>query len=85
MGWNSITIVREAPPLRGLASGEHFYFLHSYYVEPLDESVIATVSTYGLTFVSSIWYENVFACQFHPEKSQGAGLRLIRNFGLWRT
>jgi glutamine amidotransferase len=85
MGWNSVTIRREAPPLKGIASGEHFYFVHSYYVEPLEESVVATVSEYGLPFVSSIWHDNVFACQFHPEKSQGAGLRLVRNFGEWRA
>lgn len=85
MGWNSVTIRRVAPPLAGVASGEHFYFVHSYYVEPEDGSVTATVTDYGIPFVSSVWRDNVFACQFHPEKSQAAGLRIIKNFGDWRT
>ncbi len=84
MGWNALTITREAPPLRGVETGAHFYFVHSYYVEPSDPSVACTMTEYGIPFVSSIWRDNVFACQFHPEKSQSVGLRIIRNFGAWR-
>jgi glutamine amidotransferase len=84
MGWNGVAIERAAPPLKGIASGEHVYFVHSYYVEPQDRSVVATTTEYGLPFVSSVWQDNIFACQFHPEKSQAAGLRIVRNFGEWR-
>jgi len=83
MGWNALRISREAPPLRGVETGAHFYFVHSYYVEPSDPSVACTWTEYGIPFVSSIWRDNVFACQFHPEKSQSVGLRIIRNFGAW--
>ena len=83
MGWNGVTVQRAAPPLRGIASGEHFYFVHSYCVEPEDRSVVATMTDYVVPFVSSIWRDNIFACQFHPEKSQAAGLRLVKNFGDW--
>jgi len=85
MGWNAITVRREAPPLRGVEAGTHVYFVHSYYVEPLDPSVICTVTDYGAPFVSSIWRDNIFACQFHPEKSQSVGLRIVRNFGEWSS
>jgi glutamine amidotransferase len=83
MGWNALTIRRTAPPLRDIDSGAHFYFVHSYYVEPADASVVSTTTEYGIPFVSSIWRDNVFACQFHPEKSQTVGLRIVRNFGDW--
>ncbi len=83
MGWNGVAVPRTAPPVRGIASGEHFYFVHSYYVEPQDRTVAATVTDYGVPFVSSIWRDNIFACQFHPEKSQAAGLRIVKNFGEW--
>ncbi|OGW86420.1 MAG: imidazole glycerol phosphate synthase, glutamine amidotransferase subunit [Nitrospirae bacterium RIFCSPLOWO2_12_FULL_63_8] len=83
MGWNGVTVTREAPPLRGIASGEHVYFVHSYYVEPQDRSVVATTTDYGLPFASSVWRDNIFACQFHPEKSQATGLRIVKNFGEW--
>lgn len=85
MGWNALVIERAAPPLRGLADGSYLYFVHSYYVDPCDRSVVATTTDYGLRFVSSIWRENIFACQFHPEKSQSVGLRIVRNFGDWRS
>jgi glutamine amidotransferase len=84
IGWNSLTITREAPPLRGIEQGAYVYFVHSYYVEPSDPSVACTVTDYGVRFVSSIWRDNVFACQFHPEKSQATGLRIIRNFAEWK-
>ena len=84
MGWNEVTIERPAPPLRGIESGAHFYFVHSYCVEPRDPAVVATRTDYGRSFVSSVWRENIFACQFHPEKSQAAGLALVKNFGHWQ-
>jgi imidazole glycerol-phosphate synthase subunit HisH len=85
MGWNGVAIERAAPPLTGINSGEHVYFVHSYYVEPQDKSVVATTTDYGLSFVSSVWRDNIFACQFHPEKSQTAGLRIVKNFGAWHA
>ena len=81
MGWNSLSIQKPAPLLQGVESGSYVYFVHSYYVEPHDPSVICTVTDYGLPFVSSVWRQNIFASQFHPEKSQAVGLRLFRNFG----
>ena len=84
MGWNALTIKREAPPLRGVETGAHLYFVHSYYVEPSDLSVACSVTEYGIPFVSSIWRDNIFACQFHPEKSQSVGLHIVRNFGQWQ-
>jgi glutamine amidotransferase len=58
--------------------------VHSYFVDPVDRRIAATTTTYGIPFVSSIWWNNVVACQFHPEKSQAVGLRLIKNFGGWK-
>ncbi len=80
MGWNALSIRRRAPMLEGIADGTHVYFVHSYYVKPSDESVIATTTDYGGPFCSMIWRGNLFATQFHPEKSQADGLRLLRNF-----
>ena len=83
MGWNEIDIVRVPPPLRGIKSGSHCYFVHSYYVEPLDPGLVATVTGYGERFASAVWKDNLVACQFHPEKSQAVGLQIIKNFGAW--
>jgi imidazole glycerol-phosphate synthase subunit HisH len=80
MGWNELDIRREAPILRGLASGTHVYFVHSYYVVPRDAAVIATETSYPAPFCSMIWRGNLYATQFHPEKSQADGLRILRNF-----
>lgn len=84
IGWNTVTVRRPAPPLAGIESGGHFYFVHSYVVEPSDPGVIAGTTDYGRPFVSGIWRDNIFACQFHPEKSQSLGLQIIRNFGNWQ-
>ncbi len=81
MGWNQITQVKPLALFRGIAEGAYFYFVHSYYVVPEDGALAATTTDYGLKFVSSIQQENLFACQFHPEKSQAAGLALLRTFG----
>ena len=83
MGWNDIQIVRPAPPFEGIRTGSHCYFVHSYYVEPADSGVVASVTAHGLPFASAVWKDNVVACQFHPEKSQDVGLRIIKNFGAW--
>ena len=81
IGWNQLEIVRpECPLYRGIASGSYVYFVHSYYPQPVDDTIVATRTSYGETFASSVWRDNVFATQFHPEKSQQVGLRLLRNF-----
>ena len=81
MGWNSIAIGKRSPVLDGVPDGAFMYFVHSYYVVPDDQSVACTMTDYGRPFVSSVARDNIFACQFHPEKSQSEGLRIIRNFG----
>lgn len=83
MGWNTIAVCRPAPVFNAIEDGSFFYFVHSYYVVPDDTAVIATTTGYGIEFTSSILKDNIFACQFHPEKSQEAGLRLLKNFGTW--
>lgn len=80
MGWNAVDARQECPLLDGLPSGTHFYFVHSYYVVPTDESVVAATTEYHIPFCSMIWRDNVFASQFHPEKSQRDGLQMLRNF-----
>jgi len=81
MGWNRIAIKKDVPHLSGIPDGSYFYFVHSYYVVPSDDSVVATTTDYGIDFVSSIQKDNVYASQFHPEKSQELGLRILKNFG----
>jgi glutamine amidotransferase len=82
MGWNSITIRRRPPIMPAdVPDGAYFYFVHSYYVAPEDEGIIATTTDYGLTFTSMVWKDNVFATQFHPEKSQALGLKVLKGFG----
>jgi glutamine amidotransferase len=81
MGWNRIEKKKDSPFLEGIATGDYFYFVHSFYVVPEDVSVIATTTDYGQVFVSSIATSHLFACQFHPEKSQELGLRILSNFG----
>lgn len=80
MGWNSIKFKKEAPVYEGIDEGSYFYFVHSYYVVPEDENLISTTTTYGLEFTSSIWKDNIIAMQFHPEKSQELGLRILKSF-----
>ncbi|NMC26840.1 MAG: imidazole glycerol phosphate synthase subunit HisH [Syntrophomonadaceae bacterium] len=80
MGWNSITVNPRSQLLAGIPSGSYFYFVHSYYVVPEDESVVAARTEYGIDFVSAIEKGNLFATQFHPEKSSELGLRVLRNF-----
>ncbi len=81
IGWNQLEIIRKDCPLyRGIPEGSFVYFVHSFFPKPADESIVSTRTTYGDTFASSVWRDNVFATQFHPEKSQGVGLQLLRNF-----
>ena len=80
MGWNTIEKVKEGPVLQGVESGDFFYFVHSYYVIPEEKQWISTVTSYGRSFASGIWKDNLFATQFHPEKSQQKGLRILENF-----
>ena len=81
MGWNQLSIRRRAPILEGIEEGTYFYFVHSYYVVPSDESVVAVATDYHQPFCSMIWRDNLFATQFHPEKSQADGLKMLKNFG----
>ena len=80
MGWNQLAILRESPLLAGLESGVYCYFVHSYYVVPQDRAVIAAETSYSAPFCAAIWRDNLFATQFHPEKSQQDGLRMLKNF-----
>jgi glutamine amidotransferase len=81
MGWNNVRIVRRPPIFDGIEDESFFYFVHSYYVAPDNKDVIAATTEYGVTFTSMIWRENICATQFHPEKSQETGLRILKNFG----
>ncbi|MGB9711143.1 MAG: imidazole glycerol phosphate synthase subunit HisH [Thermodesulfovibrio sp.] len=80
MGWNVVKFKRKNKILEGIPDNSYFYFVHSYYVVPEDERIIAGVTDYGTDFTSMIIYENIFATQFHPEKSQKTGLTLLKNF-----
>ncbi len=84
MGWNTIHIEKPAPPLQNIDSESYVYFVHSYYVEPADQELPSTHTEYGVSFASSIWKDNIFATQFHPEKSQTVGLQVLKNFGEWQ-
>lgn len=80
MGWNQLEEQGEPRILQGIPRGSYFYFVHSYYVTPNDDSVVAARTDYGPHFVSMIERGNLFATQFHPEKSQAVGLKLLQNF-----
>ncbi len=80
MGWNSVNRRCDPPILEGIADGTHFYFVHSYYVRPAERSVVALTCDYGGEFCAMVWQKNVFATQFHPEKSQSDGLRVVAGF-----
>ncbi|MGI9332263.1 MAG: imidazole glycerol phosphate synthase subunit HisH [Gammaproteobacteria bacterium] len=83
MGWNRVHAAQAHPLWNGIASGERFYFANSYFADPEDTSVVAGRTTYGCEFASAIAFGCAFAVQFHPEKSQRAGLRLLSNFLRW--
>nr|BCX01561.1 MAG: imidazole glycerol phosphate synthase subunit HisH [Bacteroidota bacterium] len=83
IGWNAVYPDRPNPLFTGIPPGTHFYFVHSYYAHCPDPYVVAR-SEYGVRFPAVVGWENVLAVQFHPEKSQSAGLRLLENFARWR-
>lgn len=80
MGWNRLEITRPAPQLADLPGDPLVYFVHSYHVVPTDRSIVAAEADYGGRFVAAVHSENIFATQFHPEKSQRVGLKMLRNF-----
>jgi glutamine amidotransferase len=84
MGWNQVHQARAHALWAGIPSGERFYFVHSYYPDPADRALTAATCEYGVAFTCAISRDNIFAVQFHPEKSQAAGLRLLTNFVQWR-
>ena len=82
MGWNNINLRKpDNPLLKNVPDNAFMYFVHSYYVRPEDNRVVATETEYGVRFASMIWDKNIFASQFHPEKSQKYGLAILKNFG----
>lgn len=80
MGWNQIQKQGNSLLLQGIPDQSSFYFVHSYYVQPSEKALIATETEYGVNFCSSIQKDNILACQFHPEKSQALGLKMLENF-----
>ncbi|MFB9241541.1 imidazole glycerol phosphate synthase subunit HisH [Massilia antarctica] len=83
MGWNRVKQVRQHPLWQGILDDSYFYFVHSYYVQPDDTSLTAGETDYGAPFCCAVARDNIFATQFHPEKSAGAGLQLYKNFVHW--
>jgi len=83
MGWNNVSHRQAHPLWQDIEDNKRFYFVHSYYVEPVDKALVAGTTDYGIEFVSVIADKNVFAAQFHPEKSAYDGLQLLRNFCRW--
>jgi len=81
IGWNQLHLVKTGSPFfRGVEEGSYVYFVHSYFPVPENRSIVATETDYGVTFASSVAWNNVYATQFHPEKSQKVGLQLLKNF-----
>jgi len=83
MGWNTVSFKREHPVFAGIESQAEFYFVHSYYPSPSDETVVLGTTDYGITFCSALGLKNLVAVQFHPEKSGRPGLRILQNFCTW--
>ena len=83
MGWNNVDQVIDHPLWENINNHSRFYFVHSYYMDPQDETLVAATCDYGIKFVSAIAKDNVFAVQCHPEKSAHDGLQLLKNFTLW--
>ena len=80
MGWNAITVQKKKCPfIKNIPSGSYVYFVHSYYAA-LDDEICLAVTDYGIRFMSMAWKDNVYAAQFHPEKSQAVGLAMLKNF-----
>jgi len=83
MGWNEVRVVKAHPLLGGIKGGDEFYFVHSYYPQPANESNIYAVADYGGDFCCALGYKNLFAVQFHAEKSGRAGLEILERFKKW--
>ncbi len=81
MGWNQVKYQRDAEIFRDVPDNSSFYFVHSYYVDPEQDSIKIGLTDYGISFTSAVSFENIFAIQFHPEKSSTMGLRILKNFG----
>jgi len=81
MGWNQIEIQKKDPILKDIQDGSMFYFVHSYYVDPVDSNITTTLTDYGIKYTSIASQDNVFGIQFHPEKSSAMGLSILKNFG----
>jgi glutamine amidotransferase len=81
MGWNTVQVLKRPPIFSGIDDASYFYFVHSYYVVPNNADVTAGTTEYGIPFTSMVWKENILATQFHPEKSQDTGLKILKNFG----
>ena len=84
MGWNEVLHTRSHTLWQGIADGARFYFVHSYYVDPVDRATVAGTTHYGLPFTSAVARDNIFAIQCHPEKSARSGLALLSNFVRWK-
>jgi glutamine amidotransferase len=81
IGWNQLEINRpDCPLFQGIAQGSYVYFVHSFFPRPADSSIVAAWATHGESFAAAVWHRNVFATQFHPEKSQKVGLSMLGNF-----
>jgi glutamine amidotransferase len=80
MGWNTVKYVRRPPLFEDIPDRSFFYFVHSYYVSPSEDTVVAGQTEYGIDFVSMVWKDNIIATQFHPEKSQQPGLKIVKGF-----
>ncbi len=85
MGWNTAKIEPRPPIFAEIPDNSYFYFVHSFYVVPDDKGIVATTTEYGIEFCSMIWKDNVFATQFHPEKSQETGLKILKGFDSFVT
>ena len=83
MGWNQLHQARPHPLWQGIEQDSRFYFVHSFYVDPVDEAIVAGETEYDIVFTSAIACDNLFAVQFHPEKSAADGLQLLKNFAQW--
>jgi len=82
IGWNNVSIIRDTPIFKGIESETDFYFVHSFILESVESEYVVGTTNYGINFPSVVQHQNVFGVQFHPEKSQRAGLKLIQNFTL---
>jgi glutamine amidotransferase len=80
MGWNQLSFKKSSPVFNGIDDGSNVYFVHSYYVKPDDSGVVASTTDYGIEFCSAVCKDNIIATQFHPEKSQTIGLKILKNF-----